>query len=192
MRKAASRTRDEAEAMFLANIRVAYAVFNRFIRRHPGLARAGRDDDVLQDVLLAAFQACLDYDETRGAKLGTFIHVYARTAILNQARAWADKPAGLTGPNREQAKREPLYEDAIEDHRASLAREWERRQDAAYLMAPVRVAIRQLSPKQREAVEAALARPSGAPPKKLQVLHRHAVKRLKFFLRSKKSRERTE
>lgn len=68
---------NDAQARFAANIRLAYATWHRLRRLVP----RGEQEDLLQELLLALWRACLGFDPRRGVTFST----YADAALTN---AW--------------------------------------------------------------------------------------------------------
>lgn len=114
------RSRDEAEELFLANMRLVPYVANQMAIQVT--------DDTIQDGYIGLWKAALKFDETRGSKFATFAAPVIRNAIV---MAWRDRTRTpdaeifLDQPYLHDADgdTEVLYSDTLADPQGERAKE---------------------------------------------------------------------
>lgn len=114
------RSREEAEELFLANMRLVPYVANQMAIHVT--------DDTIQDGYIGLWQAALRFDESRGSQFATFATPVIRNAIVLAWRERNRTPGGdisLEQPylHDDGGDTEVLYADALIDPQGERAKE---------------------------------------------------------------------
>ncbi len=161
-------------AMFEANIGLAYAAIHRFSAFWAFMPHE-RYEELVQTALLATWRACQNYDPGRGVKLSSVVYRYVRNAILLTSRQWTVKPGGMmqfptSGISCVLSIEDSIGEasshnpdtigDLLTDHRhddpAQIAEERDLAEERARLARRMIEACTNLCPGERTALNAAL------------------------------------
>ena len=161
-------------AMFEANIGLAYAALHRFSAFWAFMPYE-RYEELVQTALLATWRACQNYDPSRRVQLSSVVYRYVRNAILLTSRQWTVKPGGMmqfpaSGAVRVLSTEDGIGEasshnpdtigDLLTDHRhddpAQIAEERDLAEERARLARRMIETCTNLCPGERTALNAAL------------------------------------
>lgn len=161
-------------AMFEANIGLAYAALHRFSAFWASMTH-DRYEELVQTALLATWRACQNYDPSRRVQLSSVVYRYVRNAILLTSRQWTVKPGGMmqfpaSGAVRVLSTEDGIGEasshnpdtigDLLTDHRhddpAQIAEERDLAEERARLARRMIETCTNLCPGERTALNAAL------------------------------------